>query len=490
MTPLYTSTQIRAIERQHGSTGLMARAGLAAAQLACELVQDGHPILVLAGPGNNGGDALVAARHLKQRWHRVDVVFIGTPERLPPDARAALDAWRADGGTMLPGIPRDRVYGLVIDGLFGIGLARPLDGECARLIEQANTLPCPRLALDVPSGLCADTGRVLGTALRADHTLTFLGAKPGLYTLQGPDHAGRVHLSDLGVDVATLSDAQGWLVSAPPTLPAPRRHHSHKGSYGAVGVIGGNTAMTGAALLAARAALLAGAGRVYAGLLAEHVPAVDAGQPELMLRTPRTLFDLDHLDVLVVGPGMGRSGHAETALQRALHYPATVVLDADGLALLAEHAQLHKDLLQRSHGAVLTPHPGEAAVLLGCSTTEVQDDRLAAATRIAREYHAITVLKGCGSITATPDGRWFVNASGNAGLASAGMGDVLSGLIAALIAQGMPLLEAALLGVHLHGAAADSLVADGVGPIGLTASEIALEGRNLLNAWVYARPTE
>ncbi|MCX7627852.1 MAG: NAD(P)H-hydrate dehydratase, partial [Methylophilaceae bacterium] len=463
---------------------------LAAAGLARDLAEAGFPILVLAGPGNNGGDALVAARHLKQSWHRVDVVFTGAPDRLPPDARAALDAWRTGGGEILTTLPAGRQYGLIIDGLFGIGLTRPLTDTFPRLIDQINALPCPRLALDVPSGLCADTGRVLGAAVRADHTLTLLGAKPGLYTLEGPDHAGVVHLTDLGVDTATLADPQGWLVDAPPELPAPRRRNSHKGSHGSVGIAGGDTAMTGAALLAARAALLAGAGRVYTGLLAEHAPALDCGQPELMLRDARTLLDLNHLTALVAGPGMGRSAHAEAVLARALHYPAPLLLDADALGLLAEHAGLRHEFQQRSHGAVLTPHPGEAAALLACSTAEIQADRVAAATRIARDYRAITVLKGCGSITATPDGRWFVNASGNPGLASAGMGDILCGLIAALIAQGMPLLEATLLGVHLHGAAADALVADGVGPVGLTASEVALEARRLLNTWMHAPAAE
>jgi len=247
--------------------------------------------------------------------------------------------------------------------------------------------------------------------------------------------------------------------------------------------------MVGAALLAGRAALLTGAGRVYAGLLAENAPAVDCAQPELMLRDAKTLFDLDHLTALVIGPGLGRGSVAESSVQRALHYPAPLLLDADALTMLAGNDDLRWQLRERTAGAtVLTPHPGEAATLLGCSTAEVQTDRLAGALKIAATYNAITVLKGCGSVIAVPDGRWYVNASGNPGMACAGMGDVLSGIIGGLTVQGMDLLDATLLGVYLHGAAADSLVADGVGPLGLTASEVALEARNLLNEWIYGSP--
>jgi hydroxyethylthiazole kinase-like uncharacterized protein yjeF len=481
MQSLYTTTQIRAIEQTHGTLGLMEKAGQAVAELARNLTEDGLPILVLAGPGNNGGDALVAARHLKHAWHRVDVVFTGDAARLPADAKAALDAWLACGGEILSEIPCGNNYGLVLDGLFGIGLIRPLEGAYATLIDQINTIAVPKLAIDVASGLCTDSGRIMGSAIRADYTLTFLGLKPGLFTLDGPDCSGIVHVSDLGVTTDIMP--QGGLIDAPPALPNPRRRNSHKGSYGSVGVLGGDSAMTGAALLAARAALLTGAGRVYAGLLAGHAPAVDFSQPELMLRSAETLLDLNHLSALVVGPGMGHSGAAEAALQRAIDYPAALLLDADALTLLAKNTALRNQFGQRSHGNILTPHPGEAATLLECSVAEVQSDRIAAAQRIARDYHAIAVLKGCGSIVAFPDGRWFVNASGNAGMASGGMGDVLAGIIGSLAAQGMAPEQATLLGVYLHGAAADSLVADGVGPVGLTASEVTQEARNLLNKW-------
>lgn len=484
MQTLYNSRQIRAIERRHAHLDLMERAGLATAELARDLVADGLSILVVAGPGNNGGDALVAARHLRQRWHRVDVVFAGDAAKLSGTARNALEAWHACGGGLLEQIPAGTAYGLVIDGLFGLGLGKPLQDEYAGLVDRINGLDTTVLSIDLPSGICADTGRVLGCAVVADHTLTFIGLKPGLFTLDGPDHAGRIHLCDLGLDTATADEITGTLLDHPPALPAPRKRNSHKGSYGSIGVLGGDHAMCGAALMAGRAALHAGAGRVFVGLLAENAPPVDSGQPELMLRPPRALLDIDHLSALAVGPGMGRSNHALGILRRALHYPAPLLLDADALHLVATEPELVQLCKSRPHANVMTPHPAEAAALLGCSLDAIQADRIAAACRIAQTYEAVTVLKGCGSVIATPDGRWSINGSGNPGLASAGTGDVLSGIIAGLLAQGLAAASAALTGVYLHGAAADSLVAAGVGPIGLTATELMPETRDLLNRWM------
>lgn len=482
-TPLYTTERIRAIEQAAGTAGLMERAGLAAATLAKDLAgEDGSPILVVAGPGNNGGDALVAARHLKAWWFKVSVVFVGVRSKLPPDAAAALDAWLAVDGTLETRIPAGK-FGLVIDGLFGIGLSKPLQGDFAELVREINALSLPVLAIDIPSGLCADTGRVLGTAVHASHTLTFLGLKPGLFTLEGPDHAGEVVVTDLGISAETHVSTPGALLDHPVALPPTRPKNAHKGSFGSVGILGGDTSMVGAALLAARAALLGGAGRVYVGLLDQLAPAVDLVQPELMIRTPKTLLDLLHLAALAVGPGLGRSGRAASDLQRAMHRPGPLLLDADALHLLAENTDLRNQLRQRSGGNMLTPHPGEAAVLLGCSVPEVQADRILSSLKIAETYNAITILKGCGSIIAMPDGRWFVNGSGNPGMSSAGMGDILCGLIISLIGQGMSCEQACLLGVYLHGAAADVLASE-IGPVGLTASEVARAARTLLNQWL------
>ncbi len=488
MNPLFTTARIRAIEQSHSTEGLMEKAGLAAATLAKELAIDGLPILILAGPGNNGGDALVAARLLKLDWFDIDVVFTGAAEKLPQDAHAAHAAWLDAGGETRSDIPAGRKYGLIIDGLFGIGLKRDLDPRHATLVDTVNRMDVSVLALDIPSGLCADSGRVLGNAIIADHTLTFLGLKPGLCTLDGPDHAGMVHSTDLGVPVLSDPDQpdQGWLVNTAPALPLPRLRNSHKGSFGSLGILGGTDAMVGAALLAGRAALLTGAGRVYCGLLADNAPSVDAGQPELMLRTIDSLLNLDHLTAFVVGPGMGRDERAASTLRRAILQPLPMVLDADALHLMAQYEEIRQLWCSRTQPHIITPHPGEAAAMLGCSIADIQSDRVASALGLAITFNTIAVLKGCGSVIATPDGRWFINASGNAGLSSAGMGDVLAGIIGALLAQGMDALDATLLGVYLHGAAADALVADGIGPVGLTASEVALESRNLLNQWINA----
>lgn len=489
--PLYLTRHLREIERQHGAAGLMEKAGFAAAELARDMIGQGSRVLVLAGPGNNGGDALVTARWLKTWWYDVDVVFTGDRTKLSQDAAVAYDAWIAAGGALIREIPTAK-FDLVIDGLFGIGLQRAPDGIYPELIAFINAQPTPVLSLDVPSGLDADTGRTFGIAVEADRTITFIGHKPGLYTLDGPDHAGQVHLADLGIGYPTLSGQQdgsqeGQLIQAAPALPARRRRNSHKGNFGDVGMLGGAETMVGAAFMAARAALLMGSGRVIVGLLAQHAPVVDLRQPELMVRDAASLLALDSLDVIVAGPGLGRSPTARASLEQALLSPSKLVLDADALNMIAATPEFHAALAQRPTGSTaITPHPGEAATLLGLDTSSVQSNRIEAARRLAKKFNAVAVLKGCGSIVATPDGHWFVNASGNPGMAAAGMGDVLAGIIGGLIAQNMAMEAATLLGVHLHGAAADALVADGIGPLGLTASEVAQEARSLLNQWIYA----
>src|SRR5262249_42773180 len=257
---------------------LMERAGLAAAELARRIAGDnGKPVLVLAGPGNNGGDAFVVARHLKEWWVNVTVVFAGDEKRLSGDAAAALQAWRAAGGGTVDALPAARNWGLVVDGLFGIGLEREITGRYAEWIAAAGNLAAPVLSLDAPSGLDADTGRVLGCAVRADHTVTFIALKPGLLTLNGPDHCGKLHLNTLGLEHGPSRSAKGRVLGAE-ILPAalqPRARNTHKGDFGSAGIIGGDYGMVGAALLASRAALKLGTGRVYTGLLARDAPLLD-----------------------------------------------------------------------------------------------------------------------------------------------------------------------------------------------------------------------
>ena len=479
--PVLRSAAIRAVEAEFADVEprLMERAGRILAERAIAMAGDAIlPILVVAGPGNNGGDGFVAARQLHQEGRSVTVVFIGSVDRLPADARTAYDTWLAGGGAVHATIPPGR-YALVIDALFGIGLTRPLAEPVVGLIAAIAKLGCPVLAVDVPSGLDADTGRIMGAAVRASRTVTFIALKPGLLTLDGPDHCGQVEVADLDIP-CTATDGQ--LVG----LPAFRRclqqrpANSHKGSFGSVAIIGGAPGMAGAALLAGRAALKLGAGRVYVGML-ERLP-VDPQQPELMLQPAATA--MAQATALALGPGLGRSASAIDLLRQAIDSRLPLVVDADGLNLLAEHPVLLREIARREMTTILTPHPAEAARLLATTTAAVQADRVAAAIDLAQRSRAIILLKGCGTIIASDDGRWFVNTTGNAGLASAGSGDVLTGMIVALLAQGWPGLEAALAGAHLHGAAAEALVADGNGPLGLTAGELIDTARSLINRWL------
>jgi hydroxyethylthiazole kinase-like uncharacterized protein yjeF len=461
----------------------MERAGLAIAAWARELAAgSGKPILILAGPGNNGGDAFVAARHLKQWFHRVTVVFAHDAGKLPVDAAAAYAAWRAAGGDTvrdMPAVPAAH-WGLAIDGIFGIGLTRPLSGRYTGWIATLNTLPCPVLAIDIPSGLDADTGSVHGNCARASHTLTFIGAKPGLLTLDGPDHCGDIRVEGLQLDIDTAA-TPGTVLNAFGGVLAPRKRNSHKGSHGSVGILGGARGMAGAALLAARAAQKLGAGRVYAGFIGDDHPPVDHAQPELMLRGVEEVLKLDNLSCLAVGPGLGTSQAAASCLLRALETKLPLVLDADALNLLAATPALQARLKTASQAVILTPHPAEAARLAGSSTSEIQANRVLNPVSLARAFNAHIVLKGVGSVCASPDRPWRVNLSGNPGMATAGMGDVLTGMIAAFLAQGAEAGCALDGAVWLHGAAADACVAAGCGPVGLTASEVIDAARRLLN---------
>ncbi len=461
--PIYLTADIRRIEQAAGevSPSLMERAGAAAAELAAQLASDREKdVLVLAGPGKNGGDARIAAAILKEKFFRVTIADATHP-------------------------PPQRSWGLVVDGLFGIGLARAIDGECAKLVDYANAQPCPLLALDIPSGIESDTGRVLGHAVRATHTITFIALKPGLLTLDGPDHCGAVTVADLGLEPKDLVAPNGW-VAGPGLFQdvlKPRPRNFHKGQAGSVCILGGASGMVGAALLAGRAALMLGAGRVYVGMLAQDAPAVDPVAPELMMRHPDDALGME-LDAIVVGPGLGQGERAETLVAAALSSDIPCVLDADALNLLAESADLRGACMRRKADTLVAPHPAEAARLLGANTSEVQQDRRGAAQRLSREFNAHAVLKGTGSIVVARDGHWFINTSGNSGMASAGMGDVLSGFLGALLGQGCAGEAALVLGVHLHGAAADELVRAGSGPVGLAAGELIAPARRIWNRWL------
>ncbi|UTY59370.1 NAD(P)H-hydrate dehydratase [Massilia sp. erpn] len=485
MNPLYSVAEIRQIEAAGAALlpagALMQRAGQAAANAALDLLPFSTSrarVLVLAGPGNNGGDALEAAAHLSHAGAQVAIRYFDSPRPPSPERAHALERARSSPARFVELQPEDIAaaeWNLVVDGLFGIGLQRTLDGAARELVLAVNALGCPVLALDVPSGLDADSGCIVGdadgVAIRASHTVTFLGDKAGLHTCAGRDHAGLVSVNRLEVDEAVFPPASMHLndVTFFGRNARTRSHNSHKGSFGNVAVIGGAHGMGGAPVLAGRAALMSGAGRVYLGFAAD-TPVYDSAHPELMCRNAADI-SLDDA-VLVVGPGLGTAPAARTLLLRAIGSAQVLLADADALNLLAASPELKERIARRAAPTVLTPHPLEAARLLGISAAEIQRDRIGHARALAVQLQAYVVLKGSGSVIAAPDGRIVINTTGNPALATAGTGDVLAGLCGSLLAQGWPAWEAALAAVWLHGMAADVLVADGSGPIGITASEL------------------
>jgi hydroxyethylthiazole kinase-like uncharacterized protein yjeF len=475
---LYTTAELRAIEAQAQADlpagTLMQRAGRAAAAWIDDRLRKPGPVLIFCGPGNNGGDGYACARELKARGHDVECVALAEP--VTGEARAARAAWQADGGRVLHDPPAERRPGVVVDALFGIGLARPLAGryfDAVRWIESQRAFV---VALDVPSGLDADRGVWVGgvSGVHADATCTFLGAKPGLYTADGCDAAGEVVVDALGID-APQSD--GALVQPDEFegLRARRPRNTHKGSFGSVAIVGGGPGMIGAPLLAARAALRLGAGRVYVDCIGAPDLRVDPAQPELMFRP---LASLARVDAIVVGCGLGTDDAAAEALAAACARSVPLVIDADALNLLADRSRDAGILESHAAGRVLTPHPLEAARLLDATAQQVQADRIAAARALARQTASIVVLKGAGSVIAHPAGRWWINPTGGPALATAGTGDVLAGMIGSFVAQGIEPIQATLGAVWLHGRAADEYGGD----LGLVAGDVPARAARLLTA--------
>lgn len=482
LAPIVELAALRDIEARHAGAGLMERAGAAAAAVAARLAGDrGRAIVVLAGPGNNGGDAFVVARRLLAGWNDVRVVFAGEADRLPADAAGAHRAFIGAGGRTTLELPARPA--LIVDGLLGVGISRPPEGRIAQFVQWANAATAPILALDLPSGLDAATGRSYAATVRATHTATFIALKPGLLTADGPDHCGEVSVHDLGLgDIDGGGRRLTWdiLGADLPVVLTRRRRNVNKGTFGTLGILGGAQGMGGALILAGRAAMRAGAGKLWLGFLMADPPHFDPGMPELMLRQASAVLDALP-DALVVGPGLGVSDGARTLLRRALGVQVPLALDADALNLVARDPELLAAVQARAAPTLATPHPGEAARLLDTTTEAVQDDRLAAARELSRRLVAHVVLKGAGSVLAHPDGSFDINASGGPALATAGSGDVLAGILGALLAQQIEARTALRYAVCLHGAAADRLVAGGMGPLGVTASELPDAARALLN---------
>jgi ADP-dependent NAD(P)H-hydrate dehydratase / NAD(P)H-hydrate epimerase len=489
--PLFDVAATRRIEQFAASSlpphTLMQRAGLAVARLAMALAPHAQCIWVACGPGNNGGDGFEAATHLHQWGKRVVATCIEPGKNgLPPDAEAARQRAVAAGVTFIDEPPPD--FDVCIDALLGIGArldaAREGTVRILQWLQVMHDSPAPCLAVDVPSGLNADTGQSnaikSGAACTRIHsargrfTLSLLTLKPGLFTFEGRDSAGEVWFDDLGVEVPD-EQPSAWVQGADNVTPTHRLHSAHKGSFGDVAVLGGESTatshMAGAALLAASAALHAGAGRVFVALLGDNHLTVNTNQPELMFRS------VDALDMLsqVVVCGCGGGQAVKAVLPKVLSTAKRLVLDADALNAIANDTALQtllKARTSREYATVLTPHPLEAARLLQTTTGKVQSDRLQTAKQLAEQYQVVVVLKGSGSVIAAPGHISRINSSGNALLATAGTGDVLAGMLGAYLARGFNAFDAACSTVFRHGRVADDWLNAHPGEA-LTASRLA-----------------
>ena len=480
---LYSAAQVRGLDASLIAAGtpgfeLMQRAARATWRALVRQWPTANELCVLAGHGNNAGDGYLVAVLAQRAGWAVRVLAVGDSQRLQGDAALAHAEAVSENVVIEPWTAQTGLRGIVLDALLGTGLSGDVREPYAGAIAAINASALPVAAVDIPSGLCADTGRILGRAVSADLTVTFIGLKLGLFTGEAADVVGELVFNDLHADPQMLAGAP---VSArrlmPGNLPrlASRAPASHKGKFGHVLLIGGDHGLGGAILLSAQSALRSGAGMVSVATRAEHVPAALARIPEAMVlgtSSANQLMELlQKVSVLVVGPGLGRAGWGRSLLSAASDAALPQVWDADALNLLAEErATLPRD-------CVITPHPGEAARLLGISTAEVQADRPAAAHALSKKYTAVVVLKGAGSLVAHPDGRLALCHQGHPAMATAGLGDVLAGLVGALLAQGMTAFDAACLGVWLH---ANAGAQQGKFGRGLAASDLIPVIRQLL----------
>ena len=455
---------------QLGADTLMKRAGAAAAELIMKRLEDAgveqRRVTLLVGPGNNGGDALACACELREKGAVVNVVLPGGRRPTSALALAQLERWTQAGGTTYDDPYMTEKADCVVDGLFGTGLANPITGDYLDAVLWFNERQALKVSLDIPSGLNPVTGHWTGSypGCSADVTITFLCVKSGLYMCEGADAAGEIVLNELDVSVP-LSPLSVIGTDEFPRVLRPRVKNSHKGDYGSVAVIGGTDGMIGASILAARAALISGAGRVTLECRAEHAPHVDMVYPEIMFATKPV--NLEDFDAIVLGCGLGTSAEAKARVIEALNCQKPLILDADALNIIAADIKLQDMVLARRAPTVLTPHPGEAARLLRRDTAGVTADRVAACRELAVQTGAIVVLKGAGTVISMRSSRTWINPTGSPMLATGGSGDVLAGMIGAMFAQGYDMVESVLAAVYFHGLSAEGLEA------GFTAGEIA-----------------
>lgn len=484
---LYRSAQVRELDRiaiqERGIAGytLMSRAGEAAFELLRETWSQVRRIAIVCGAGNNAGDGYVLARLIKETGLAPSVLTLSEPDRLQGDALRAYEAARAADVPIAPfAAERLEDAELIVDAILGTGLEREVTGPWREAIKAINQHPAAVLAIDIPSGLNADTGAIMGIAVHADVTITFIALKQGLFTGQGPNCCGTLRFADLDVPDAIYRiihpASRRYSGGDLPTLLTPRPRSAHKGHYGHVLIVGGDMGMAGAPRMAGEAAARCGAGLVSVATREAHAAVQAAVRPELMFRGVENLSELGLLltraTVVAVGPGLGRSDWGQSMLEFVLASDRPLVVDADALNLLAANPV-------RRDNWVLTPHPGEAARLLKMTPAEVEMDRFTAVCDLAVRYGGVCVLKGAGSLIASEQAGVVVSTTGNPGMASGGMGDVLTGIIAALVAQGLPLASAARAGVYLHGRAGDK--AAEAGERGLLATDLMPWLRDIVN---------
>lgn len=487
---LYRAAEVREIDRrairEHGLSGysLMCAAGEAAFSVLRARWPTSRRLVVVCGAGNNAGDGYVVARLARQSGWNVEVLYLRAPDALEDDALIAAREALMVGVNCQPfsnlRLTSDCV---LVDALFGIGLQRPVKDEWAAVIQAINTYSDRVLALDVPSGLCPDRGTELGVAVRACATVSFIALKQGLCTGRGPDRCGTIHYADLGVPSEWYSDlpVSAWRYNGEDLerLLPRRPRDAHKGQFGHALIVGGDRGMVGAVRMAGEAAARCGAGLVSVATRTEHAPWLSLSRPEIMAHGVESATDLEPLlnkaSVVAIGPGLGQDAWGKQLLDRVIDCDLPLVLDADALNLLAQHPR-------RRHNWVLTPHSGEAARLLKCKVAQIEGDRYRAVAELQRRYGGVVILKGTGSLLQVERSTPLVNCSGNPGMASGGMGDVLTGIIAALRAQGLEAAAATRVAMFVHGRAAD--VAARSGERGLLASDLFQPLRGLVNPCV------
>ncbi len=483
---LYSAAQVREFDRiaietfSVPGTTLMERAGSAAYELLCKAWPEAQTITVVCGVGNNGGDGYVLARLALQAGKTVHLLQLGETEKIKGDARTNYARFIEAGGEIKPFKTLPKETEVIVDGIFGTGLEREITGAWRQAIEAINASASPVLALDIPSGLHSDSGRILGAAVKANATISFIGLKRGEFTGAGPEQCGQIVFNDLDLPEALYAAEQPtarrveWSMMT--RLLGRRARGAHKGDFGHLLIMGGDHGFSGAARMAGEAALRTGAGLVSIATQPAHAALLNIARPELMchgVADASTLAPLlQRATVMAIGPGLGQGRWGRALLGAALERRLPLIVDADALNQLASEPT-------RRDNWILTPHPGEAARLLGVSVAEVQADRFTSAQALQERYGGVVVLKGAGTLIAAAEPPISVCTAGNPGMATAGMGDLLTGIIAGMAAQGLSLSDAATAGVCLHAAAADR--AAQAGERGLLANDLQIELRLLLN---------